>query len=185
MREAIAQAKATGRPVRVMFQDEARFGRINEPKRCWAGPGERPQVKAQLVREFTYAYSASCPKDGQSVSLILPDANTLCMNLHLAEIGRRFPDEEVIVVLDGAGWHKSGSVIVPANVHLLRLPPYCPDLNPQENVWKVLRETWFDNLVFPSMKAVVDRLEEGLKAMGNDPESLRSVVAYSWIIDLL
>ena len=119
------------------------------------------------------------------MSLILPDANTLCMNLHLAEIGRRFPDEEVIVVLDGAGWHKSGRLAVPANVHLLRLPPYCPDLNPQENVWKVLRETWFDNLVFPSMKAVEDRLEEGLKAIGDDPESLRSVVAYPWIVDLL
>jgi hypothetical protein len=168
-----------------MFQDEARFGRINEPKRCWAGPGERPQVKAQLVREFTYAYSATCPKDGRSVSLILPEANTECMNLHLEEIGRSFPGEEIILVLDGAGWHKSKTMALPANLHLLPLPPYCPDLNPQENVWKVLRETWFDNLVFSSMDAVEDRLELALKHMGHHPEILRSVVAYPWLIDLL
>jgi len=168
-----------------MFQDEARFGRINEPKRCWAAPGDRPQVKAQLVREFTYAYSATSPKDGQSVSLILPDANTQCMNLHLAEISKRFPEEEIIVVMDGAGWHKSKALKVPHNLHPLRLPPYCPDLNPQENVWKVLREDWFDNLVFSSMQAVEDRLEQGLKAQGDHPENLKSVVAYPWLIELL
>lgn len=181
----MGRAAVSGRPVRVVFQDEARFGRINEPKRCWAGPGERLQVKAQLVRGFTYAYSATCPKDGRSVSLILPDANTLCMNLHLEEIARCFPEEEVIVVLDGAGWHKSHALVKPANLHLLPLPPYCPDLNPQENVWKVLREKWFDNPVFASMDAVEDRLEQALKAMWSDPDSLRSVVAYPWLINLL
>ena len=79
----IDKAEAFGKPVRVLFQDEARFGRINEPKRCWAAPGLRPKVKSQFVREFTYAYSAVCPKDGQMVSLILPDTNTQGMNLHL------------------------------------------------------------------------------------------------------
>ncbi len=168
-----------------MFQDEARFGRINEPKRCWAAPGERPHVKAQLVREFTYAYSATCPWDGESVSLALPDANTFCMNLHLAEIARRFPEEEIIVVMDGAGWHRSKALVIPTNLHPLRLPPYCPDLNPQENVWKVLREDWFDNLIFSSMKAVEDRLELALKTMGDQPEKLRTVVAYPWLIELV
>jgi len=168
-----------------MFQDEARFGRISEPKRCGAAPGDPPHVKAQLVREFTYAYSATCPRDGESVSLILPDANTSCMNLHLAEIARRFPGEEVIVVMDGAGWHRSKALPIPVNLHPLRLPPTCPDLNPQENVWKVLREDWFDNLVFSSMKAVEDRLEQALKSMGDRPEKLRTVVAYPWLMELV
>lgn len=107
------------------------------------------------------------------------------MNLHLAEIGSSFPEEEIVLVLDGAGWHKSKTLVPPANLRLLPLPPYCPDLNPQENVWKVLREQWFDNLVFPSMHAVEDQLEEALKSMGDNPEALQPVIAYPWLIDLL
>jgi hypothetical protein len=52
--EVIRQA-ATGRQVRLMFQDEARFGRINDPRRCWAPKGFRPEVGLQIVREYTYA----------------------------------------------------------------------------------------------------------------------------------
>ena len=52
----------TPRPVRVMFEDEARFGRITEPRRCWAPPGVRPEVNTQIVREYEYVYGAVSPK---------------------------------------------------------------------------------------------------------------------------
>ena len=47
-----------------MFQDEARFGRINDPRRCWAPRGVRPQVCARIVREYTYVFAAVSPHDG-------------------------------------------------------------------------------------------------------------------------
>ena len=50
-----------------MFQDEARFGRINEIKKCWAPAGIRPEVIKQIVRKYTYAYGAVSPADGESV----------------------------------------------------------------------------------------------------------------------
>ena len=55
-----------------MFQDEARFGRISAPKRCWAKEGIRPEVKAQTIREYVYVFGAISPKDGCHDSLILP-----------------------------------------------------------------------------------------------------------------
>lgn len=60
------EAKSLNLPLRVMFQDEARFGRINEPKRCWCRPGFRPNVGKQIVREYIYAYGAFSPKDGEA-----------------------------------------------------------------------------------------------------------------------
>lgn len=45
-----------------MFQDEARFGRINHPVRCWAPKGIRPHVAAQMVYEYTYVYTAVSPQ---------------------------------------------------------------------------------------------------------------------------
>ena len=52
-------------PVRVMFQDEARFGRLSDPRKCWAPWPLRPLVKKALIREYVYAYAAVTPADGQ------------------------------------------------------------------------------------------------------------------------
>ncbi|MFO1349871.1 MAG: hypothetical protein U1F68_04005 [Gammaproteobacteria bacterium] len=64
-----------------MFEDEARFGRLSEPKRCWAAPGIRPRVCQQQVREYTYAYGAVSPLDGRADFLILPVMTTEAMRL--------------------------------------------------------------------------------------------------------
>ena len=55
--------------MRVMFADEARFGRINRPRPCWAPIGTRPEVASQLIREYIYLYGAVSPKDGTCVYL--------------------------------------------------------------------------------------------------------------------
>ena len=71
----------TGKHFRLMYQDEAGFGRINKPKACWCGNGIRPAVPCHRVREYVYAYGAVSPIDGEKVSLILPKSNTECMNI--------------------------------------------------------------------------------------------------------
>jgi transposase len=69
---------------------------------------------------------------------VLPQANALAMNLHLAEISTLVtPGAHAVITLDGAGWHKlGGRLVVPPNLSLLHLPPYSPELNPVENVCK-------------------------------------------------
>ena len=86
----------SNKPLRAMFQDEAGFGRINKPKRCWCPKGCRPAVPCQHIREYTYAYSAVSPHDGAMVSLILPKTNSVCMSIFLEEVSRRFPDEYIL-----------------------------------------------------------------------------------------
>ena len=51
-------------PVRLMFQDEARFGRLSDPHACWAPAPHRPMVGLALIREFRYEYAAVSPWDG-------------------------------------------------------------------------------------------------------------------------
>ncbi|MFC1736570.1 transposase [Candidatus Hydrogenedentota bacterium] len=70
------------------FQDEARFGRMHDPVRCWAPEGSRPSVRVQRIREYTHVYSAVCLADGDSFSLILPYVNTEMMSLFLKEFSR-------------------------------------------------------------------------------------------------
>ena len=123
-----------------MFADEARFGRMNRPRPCWAPTGVRPEVAAQLVREYVYLYGAVCPKDGRCVYLIMPASDTACFQIYLDVLSRKYRRQQILLVLDGAPNHQCGLLAVPDNISLLFLPPYSPQLNPKENLWDEIRE---------------------------------------------
>ncbi|MCR2832285.1 transposase [Acidithiobacillus ferrooxidans] len=97
-----------------MFQDEARFGRINDVRRCWAPKPMRPICQAMLTHEYTYAYAAVDVATGKMDSLILPQVNTSCMQLFLDEVAGRHTQQSIIMIMDGAGWHSSSTLKVPA-----------------------------------------------------------------------
>jgi hypothetical protein len=59
--------KAGDKKVRLMFQDEGRFGLMDKPSGCWAPPGFRPESSSRLVREYMYGYCAVSPHDGELV----------------------------------------------------------------------------------------------------------------------
>jgi transposase len=172
-------------PLRVMFQDEARFGRITDPRRCWAASPMRPLCKTMLTREYTYAYAAVSVTDGVLDTLILPSANTACMQLFLIEVAARHPYDRIVMVVDGAGCHQSKQLTLPDNIYLLKLPPYSPELNPVENLWDELREKSFGNLVFDSMSSLENHLEAALKNFELDLDRVKSIVSWSWIINSL
>jgi len=169
----------------LMFQDEARFGRIAEGKRCWCPKPDRPACPTMVCREYTYAYGAVSIADGQWDSLILPKSNTACMQIFLDEIASRYPDDRIVMVLDGAGWHRSSGLVVPVNMKLLPLPPYSPELNPAENIWDELREKHFNNEVFANMDALEDQLFHGLRDLENHPEITKSISSWPWIINAI
>lgn len=133
-----------------MFQHEARFGRISDVRRCWAPRPLRPIFQAMPTHEYTYAYRAVDVCTGELDSLILPHVNTGCMALFLNEVSARHPEDCIVMVIDGALWHRSDALQAPDNSYLLRLPPYAPELNPMAHVWDELREKFFHNRAFHS-----------------------------------
>jgi transposase len=168
-----------------MFQDEARFGLISDARRCWCPKPDRPVCPTKVSQQFTYAYAAVSVADGRMDSLVLPTVNTTCMQIFLDEVGSRYPDERLLMIADGAGWHKSRSLKPPNNMKLLILPPYSPELNPVENVWEEVREKHFHNRVFDSLSSLEDQLVHALAGLETDPERVRSIVAWPWIINAL
>lgn len=135
MSNARRAAARRGRRLRIMFADEARFGRMNRPRPCWAPLGTRPEVAAQLIREYVYLYGAVSPKDGTCVFLILPAPDTECFQIFLNTVAKRYSRDLILLFVDGAGNHGSDQLALPANIILHPLPPYSPELNPQENIW--------------------------------------------------
>jgi transposase len=168
-------------PVRLMFQDEARFGRMSDPRRCWAPAPCRPVVGLALVREFVYVYAAVSPHDGSLDQLTIPTMNTNHMNLFLSQVRNAHPDEFIVMFLDGSSTHRGKDLVIPDNVVLERLPPYSPELNPTELLWNVLRKNKFANRVFDSLDAVIKQLNVGLHEMAANRESVKSLTCWPWI----
>ena len=85
------------------------------------------------------------------------------------------------MVMDGAGWHQG--VTPPANLRLVRLPPYSPELNPVEHIWGEIREKYFLNRVFESLDALEDHVVVALNEMEHNQTRVRSIVACPWILN--
>ena len=165
-----------------MFQDEARFGRMNTPRRCWAPQGIRPSVGMQRVRESLYVYAAVTPADGKLVSLVLPETDSELMSLFLGEVAQRFPNEFILMFMDQAGWHKSTSLVIPENMRLKWLPPYSPECNPAEHIWEEIREKWLGNLVFASLDDVQTLLADALFALEYNETNIQSLTGFEWVL---
>lgn len=164
----------------MLFEDEGRFGRISDTRRCWVPLPKRAVVGQQVVRQYLYSLTAVSPADGQVASLIMPWVDAEIMSIFLAHTKSLFPQDECLMILDGAGWHIAKDLRVPPSMHLLFLPPYSPQLNPTEHIWDHVRENFFGNEVFSSLKAVADRLCLAFRALANSPEIVRSLTSFSW-----
>ena len=162
-----------------MFQDEAGFGRINKPKYCWCGDGIRPEVPCHHIREYRYAFGAVEPLTGEGFFLIMPYCNTVCMNVFLAELSKEYANDDIILVCDGASWHKSTAMVIPDNITIVNIPPYTPEMNPIEQIWRELRTKGFKNEVFQTLEKVVDRLCQTINNLSS--ETISSITRRSWI----
>lgn len=165
-----------------MFQDEAGFGRINRPKYCWCEKGHRPSVPCHHIREYRYAYGAVEPLTGESSFLVMPSCNTECMNVFLNELSSTYSDDKIVLVCDGAAWHKSGNLVIPENICLIFIPPYTPEMNPIEQIWKEIRKRGFKNELFQTLDKVVERLCQTICSLSND--TIISITRRDWILSI-
>jgi transposase len=182
VRSLIAAAPRHLRPC-VLFEDEARFGRISTIRKCWAPPGMRPRVGYQQVREYRDGLMAVSPWEGRISALVVTggvDHNVI--NALLAETKVRFPRRYCILFLNGAGAHISGDIVVPQDMHLEPLPPHSPELNPVEPVWDYVREHYFGNRTFRTIERVGARLCRAFRDLDADPDLVRSITGFDWIM---
>ena len=102
------------------------------------------------------------------------------MNVFLEELSKQYPDDMILLCCDGAAWHKSKSLQVPENIELFYIPPYTPEMNPIEQIWKELRKLGFRNEIFATLEKVVDRLCETICRLSWT--LIRSITRRDWII---
>jgi hypothetical protein len=99
----------------------------------WAERGTRPTAPKQVGYANRHVLTAVCPATGRAEGLICERLNAGVAQRFLDQLSAAVPARvQVALAWDGAGWHTAGSLRVPANLTLIPLPPYSPELNPVE-----------------------------------------------------
>jgi transposase len=167
----------------VWFQDEMRVGQKNGLVYQWAKKGTRPRQPKDQRYENAYLFGAVCPGRDTGVGIIMPNANTEAMQKHLDEISRAVaPGAHALIILDKAAWHTTRKLKPAANLTLVPLPPACPELNPAENIWQYLRQTYLSNRVFDTYEDILDACQHAWRKLLVEVGRIASVATRQWAI---
>ena len=163
--------------VEVWFEDEARFGQKGTLTRVWAERGSRPCAPKQGGFGNLHVLTAVCPATGRAEGLISAVLNTGVVQTFLDQLSETIPaGVRVVLVWDGAGYHSASAALrCPANLTLVTLPAYAPELNPVERLWLYLREHHWSNRTYPTVDALEDAANDGWRAVCLHPEKIKSI----------
>lgn len=172
-------------PLRVFFQDESRVGLHLPLHRRLTAPGVKPYQPINPVYEYYWLYAAVEPHTGEAYWLEMPGLNTDHFEVFLQHFSQQYPESLNLMLLDGASAHRAQRLVVPDNVLLLFLPPYCPELNPVERLWQDLkgRLEVAQAPVRASLSALRDHVAELIRQY--TPQQLASLTGYPYIINAI
>ena len=100
--------------------------------------------------------------------------NSTIFQEYLNAFSKHRQQEYKIIIIDNAGFHSTAKMKIPNNIHLIRIPPYCPELNPCEQIWQYIKKA-FKNQTFKTMKELKEWLH--LKVTHMDEDNIKSIVS--------
>lgn len=171
-----------GKTLEVWFEDECRFGQKGTLTTVWADRGSRPVAPRPDEYGNLHVLAAVCPATGRAEGLISERLDVGVVQIFLDQLATTIAaDTQVVMVWDGAPYHTSGKLRVPANITIVRLPPYSPELNPVENLWHFLRSHHWSNRNYVDLEAVEAAAMDAWAKVCLNPETIRSVCACPYL----
>lgn len=159
-----------------MVADECKIQQEPNPCYKWSPQGETPIVKVNRERKSISIYGGLSLFSSKVISHFCVWQESLETIVFLNKIKKcwqRLCDKTnsknpILLVWDNARWHKSKEVKQwlennPGVVELMNFPPYFPELNPQEKVWKALKKHLFESLVFDKFDITAQKAKSFLK----------------------
>jgi len=165
--------------VNLYCMDESRFGLLTIGRRVLTLRGIKPLLPYQHRFENFYLLGAYSPFSATHFTLELPQCNTTCFQLYLDEFSKQTPEEFKIIVLDNGAFHHSKALVIAENIALVFLPPYCPELNPAEKVWRHLKDA-LANTLFKTLDELSEKLQSLIQhSLSN--QTIGSLTAFQFI----
>ena len=162
--------------------DEHRLGLKPLLRRVWTKRGQRRLAPVRHRYQWLYLYGFVCPQTGQTEWWLLPTVRADLFAQSLIRIAQEVgcgPDKQIILVLDGAGWHTSQQVLAPEGLHLVQLPPYSPELQPAERLWTLTNEPLV-NRTFASLDDLEAVQSARCLTLHAQPDLIRQHTLFSW-----
>ena len=101
----------------------------------------------------------------------------------LKEVSKKVPEgQHAFMVVDKASWHRSKSLIVPANITLIYLPAYSPELNPSEQGWEYIKQMYLANCFFEDYDALLQACCNAWNNFVGETGRIKSLCTRSWAI---
>jgi hypothetical protein len=163
-------------------RDEHRIGLKPILRRVWAPKGAT--VKALVAQRYEWmdVFAFVHPQSGQTSWLLVPTVSVEIFSLALAafaeEVGAG-PDKQIVLVLDRAGWHSSARLALPQGIHLVFLPPYCPEVQPAERLWPLSNEP-LANRVFTSLDELEEVQAQRCRWLQAHPHIVQAHTCFHW-----
>jgi transposase len=169
-------------PVELWAMDEHRIGLKAILRRVWAPKGTPVRAVVAPRYQWMYVYGFVHPQSGATSWLLLPSVNVDTFSIALAafahEVGAGL-EKPIVLVLDGAGWHRSEQLRVPQGIHLLFLPPYSPELQPSERLWPLTNEP-LANRSFATLDELEQVQAERCRWLQAQPALIRAHTCFHW-----
>lgn len=165
--------------LKIAFIDECHFYQHGSRIRTWFPPEDRdPVVLQEPNRKGISVFGVVSSHEGKLLTELTDKYNALTFMHFLEDAAKEFPDH--IFVLDNARYHHCSIISDFADflgIRLLILPPYSPDLNPIERVWKMIRKKATHNVYFASLDELKDALIGQFKTYKKPNSELRQLCA--------
>ena len=162
--------------------DKHRIGLKPIIGRVWSERGKAPTVPVQHRYQWLYLYAFACPQTGEGQYWLMPSVNTEAFQSVLERFasstgaGR---EREIVLVLDGAGWHTTPQLCCPEGVTLVFLPPYSPELQPAERLWH-LTDAPLKNRHFRTLADLQETLAAQCSWLEGQWDRVKALTGFHW-----
>ena len=141
-----------------MFEDEASFWLDGTLHRTWARVGLQPRVDTYGQRKTAHVFGAVSLEEAAFSYAFADVFNGDTFWGFLKRLVRRFAPRKVFLIIDNAPYHwlsEEGKDWLRKNrtkIELFRLPPYSPEFNPMEPIWKLTRKKTTHNRFYETIQ---------------------------------
>ena len=160
-----------------LTEDEAGLYLQATTSHVWYPTGQTPIVRADPGRANTHFYGTLNLKTGEEIAMRSDVMNSDVSALHLEMILEANPDVPILLFWDRAPWHRGRAIdkVLEDNprLEILRFPPGCPELNPQEHVWKAVRKAVSHNHIEAKLPELAKRFLDKLNSSSFESSFLR------------
>lgn len=176
----------------MVYQDEVHFQAQSTITRAWYKKGSKPKVKS-FPGNGKVSYSGFVIPETGELFVSKPDVFNYATTIesiraflatHPAPAGKRYA-----LVMDNAPWHKKTRRLIVderyeeysdilQSVEFIKLPPYSPDLNPIEQVWRITRKENTHNVFFSTVAELSETVDSAFEEWSKPNEQLRTLCSF-------